>query len=79
MRQPRLNGNTTLSAYKYHVCNNNIYFVFSSVSLFSLLLNHSSRQLCNTTDIGDSNILSTQQSAEHLCSLYKSLVHLYLA
>lgn len=60
MRQPRLNGNITLSACKYHVCGNNIYFAFSSVSSFSFLLNHSSRRLCNATDIGDSNILSTR-------------------
>lgn len=79
MRQPRLNRNTTLTACKYHVCDNNIYFVFSSVSSFSFLLNHSSGRLCNATDIGDSNILSTQQSAEHHCSLYKSMAHLYLA
>lgn len=77
MREPRLNGDITLSAWKYHVCDNNVYFVFSSLSSFSFLLNH---RLCNAADIGDSNILSTQQqSTKHHCSLYKSMVHLYLA
>lgn len=32
IRQPGLNGNTTLSACKYNVYDNNIYFVLSSVS-----------------------------------------------
>ena len=74
MKLPRL-----LSTYKYHVCDNNFYFVFFSVSSFSFLFNHHSRILCNATDIGDSNLLSTNKSMEHHCSLYNSMVHLYLA